>query len=48
MRSPGPSTASRLLMTYDLRWAPLEFGGLWAAAMGTIGFRLRRLADQEA
>jgi hypothetical protein len=37
-----------LLMTDDLRWAPLEFGGLWAAALGTIGFRLRRLADQGA
>ena len=37
-----------LLMTFDLRWAPIEFGVSWAAALGTIGFRLRRLATREA
>jgi serine/threonine-protein kinase len=37
-----------LLMTYDLRWAPMEFGVLWAAALGTIGFRLRCLEATEA
>jgi hypothetical protein len=35
-------------MTYDLRWAPIEFGVVWAAALGTIGLRLRRLAADEA
>jgi S1/P1 Nuclease len=33
---------------YDLRWAPIEFGVVWAAALGTIGLRLRRLAADEA
>jgi hypothetical protein len=37
-----------LLMTYDPRWAPIEFGVTWAAALGTIGFRLRRLASGKA
>jgi hypothetical protein len=37
-----------LLMTYDPRWAPIEFGVLWAATLATIGFRLRRLATKEA
>jgi hypothetical protein len=37
-----------LLMTYDPRWAPIEFGVTWAAALGTIGFRVRRLASGEA
>jgi hypothetical protein len=36
------------LMTHDLRWAPMEFGVLWATALGTIGIRLRRLAAGEA
>ena len=33
------------LFAYDPRWAPIEFGVTWAAALGTIGFRLRRLAS---
>jgi serine/threonine-protein kinase len=37
-----------LLMTVDLRWAPIEFGMLWAVVLGIIGFRLRRLAAREA
>jgi serine/threonine-protein kinase len=36
-------TALALLMTLDLRWAPLEFGTLWAVVLGIIGMRLRRL-----
>jgi hypothetical protein len=31
-----------LLMTLDLRWAPVEYGTLWAALLTTIGLRLRR------
>ncbi len=40
--------ALSLPMTYDLRWAPIEFGVAWAAALGRIGLRLRRLAADEA
>src|SRR5262249_19125917 len=36
-----------LLMTFDQRWAPIEFGVLWALTLGIIGFRLRRLAARE-
>jgi serine/threonine-protein kinase len=36
-----------LLMIVDLRWAPIEFGALWALTLGIIGFRLRRLAARE-
>jgi serine/threonine-protein kinase len=39
--------ALALLMTIDLRWAPLEFGTLWAGALLTIGMRLRRLGKVE-
>jgi hypothetical protein len=37
--------AVALLMLIDLRWAPLEFGALWAMALTVIGVRLRRLAS---
>lgn len=37
-----------LLMTWDLRWAPIEFGTLWAAIFVTIGARLRRLGNGES
>jgi hypothetical protein len=30
-------------MVTDLRWAPLEFGGLWAVVLVIIGIRLRRM-----
>jgi hypothetical protein len=40
--------ALSLLMTYDRRRASVEFGVVWAAALGTIGLRLRRLAADEA
>jgi hypothetical protein len=33
------------LMLIDLRWASLEFGGLWTLALCLIGFRLRRLGQ---
>jgi hypothetical protein len=36
-----------LLMTLDLRWAPLEFGMLWAVALVIIGIRLHRLGAAE-
>ena len=36
-----------LLMPFDLRWAPIEFGVLWAVVLGIIGFRMRRLATKE-
>ena len=36
-----------LLMALDLRWAPLEFGTLWAVALVVIGKRLRRLGATE-
>jgi hypothetical protein len=36
-----------LLMTFDLRWAPIEFGMLWALTLGVIGFHLRRLAAKK-
>ncbi len=32
------------LMTLDLRWAPIEFGVLWAVVLLTIGLHLHRLA----
>jgi hypothetical protein len=32
-----------LVMAADLRWAPLEFGALWAAVLLLLGARLRRL-----
>jgi hypothetical protein len=35
------------VMVLDLRWAPVEFGALWAAVLVVIGLRLRRL-DREA
>jgi serine/threonine-protein kinase len=36
-----------VLMTLDLRWAPLEFGILWAVALVIIGIRLRCLGAAE-
>jgi serine/threonine protein kinase len=39
--------ALALLMTLDLRWAPLEFGILWAVALVVIGIRLQRLGAAE-
>jgi hypothetical protein len=36
-----------LLMPFDPRWAPIEFGLLWAVVLGIIGFRMRRLATKE-
>jgi hypothetical protein len=35
------------LMTADLRWAPLEFGALWAIVLTLIGLRLHRVGSQE-
>jgi tRNA A-37 threonylcarbamoyl transferase component Bud32 len=32
------------LMNLDLRWSPLEFGGVWALTLLLIGLRLRRLS----
>jgi serine/threonine protein kinase len=37
-----------LLLPLHLTWAPLEFGGLWAAALVAIGLHLRRLAFEAA
>jgi hypothetical protein len=31
------------LMALDLRWAPIEFGTLWAVVLTIIGSRLHRL-----
>jgi serine/threonine-protein kinase len=36
-----------LAMTWDLHWAPIEFGLLWAAVLVAIGLRLHRLARKE-
>ena len=36
-----------LLMTLGLRWAPLEFGTIWAVALVVIGIRLCRLGPAE-
>jgi serine/threonine-protein kinase len=36
-----------LCMTADLRWAPLEYGVLWAAVFGAIGLRLHRLSRKQ-
>jgi hypothetical protein len=35
------------LMTMDVRWAPLEFGILWAVVLVVIGLRLHRLGSKE-
>jgi serine/threonine-protein kinase len=35
------------LMTVDLRWAPIEFGALWAVALTVIGLRLLRLGSSQ-
>jgi hypothetical protein len=35
-----------LLMPFDLRWAPIEFGVMWAVVLGIIGLRMRRLATK--
>jgi hypothetical protein len=35
------------LMTVDVRWAPLEFGTLWAVVLVVIGLRLHRLGSNE-
>jgi hypothetical protein len=32
---------------FNLRWAPIEFGVLWAVVLGIIGFRMCRLATKE-
>jgi hypothetical protein len=34
------------LLPYKLDWAPLGFGGLWAAALVSMGLHLRRLAAE--
>jgi hypothetical protein len=34
------------IMAIDLRWAPLEFGALWATVLVLLGLRLRRLGRQ--
>ena len=31
------------VMAADLRWAPLEFGAVWAVVLVVLGVRLRRL-----
>jgi serine/threonine protein kinase len=36
-----------LLMIVDLRWAPIEFGTLWAVVLTVIGLRLHRLGRSE-
>jgi hypothetical protein len=36
-----------LVMVLDLRWATLEFGGLWGLTLGLIGLRLRWLGQQK-
>jgi hypothetical protein len=35
------------LMIVDLRWAPIEFGTLWAVVLTVIGLRLHRLGGNE-
>jgi hypothetical protein len=35
-------------MAIDLRWAPIEFGALWAVVLVLLGLRLRRLKPSEA
>ena len=35
-----------VLMTFDLRWSPVEFGVLWDVALVTIALRLRRLGRE--
>jgi hypothetical protein len=37
-----------VVMTLDLRWAALEFAGLWVVVLVTIGIRLRRLHHHAA
>jgi tRNA A-37 threonylcarbamoyl transferase component Bud32 len=37
-----------ILCTFHLEWAPLEFGVLWLIALGSLGFRMRRLAAKAA
>jgi hypothetical protein len=32
-----------IVRTWDLGWAPLEFGVIWALTLGVVGLRLRRL-----
>jgi serine/threonine protein kinase len=42
--------AVAMLSTLHLEWSPLEFGVLWAVALCSLGYRLRRLgqkADEE-
>jgi hypothetical protein len=36
--------ALAFVMVFDLRWAPLEFGLLWAVTLVVIAERLRRIA----
>ncbi len=36
-----------VVMLLDLRWATLEFGGLWGVALCLIGLRLRRLGREK-
>ena len=38
--------AIALLMPLHLKWASLEFGGLWALCLIDLGLRLRRLGGQ--
>ena len=35
-----------IISTFDLRWAPLEFGVLWSVALTSVGFRLRKLSNR--
>jgi serine/threonine protein kinase len=39
--------ALTMVMLLDLRWAVLEFGGLWTVALVLIGLRLRRLGQEK-
>jgi Protein kinase domain len=34
------------VMLLDMRWAILEYGGMWAFALASIGFHLRRLGER--
>lgn len=36
-----------LLMTADLRWAPIEFGAAWALVLVVLGIYLRRLGKEQ-
>ncbi len=38
--------ALALVMVADLRWAVLEFGGMWTVALCLVGLRPRRLGQE--